>query len=203
MPERHVRGPSQDVYFLLFCGVCKDERWVRWSSLRAGATKCCSKCTRLPTLEKMHHIVKKYDLFWKPTLVFKRDIKTKRRLYWMTCKCGLKRWVRWNQFSMGLVRGCRSCSAIDAIKAPKDPMFRAKHPMKQAWYRIIKTCKETKRANPWKDFVSFKSWSIENGYKSGAMFRRKKRGLTDPHNFFWEGGNTEPGCRANPRSSSY
>lgn len=65
----------------------------------------------MPTIEKMKAIIEKYKLLWTPTVFFKRDPVTKRRIFLMRCKCGTSRYVRWNKFSMGLSVGCRKCVA--------------------------------------------------------------------------------------------
>ena len=147
-PKRTYTEKNSRTQLHLQCGVCKQWHWVEWSTLRRGASRCCWDCVRFPTLEKMQEIVATYNMFWKPSLIFKSDPKTKRRVFLFECKCGKKQWVRWNHFQQGLTRGCKSCTSAQLKHGlSKDPLFRTWRSFKGYVDKI------------WLKFENFKKWA--------------------------------------------
>ena len=135
----------------LKCGSCGEWHWVEWSGLRDGRTRCCWDCTRLPTMEQMQALVIKFDMFWKPSLEFKKDPKTRRRIYLMECKCGKTQWVRWNHFQQGLTRGCKSCtSGLRTHGRSKDPLY-------VSWRALKKNKRDL--VPEWRQFIHFRQWA--------------------------------------------
>ena len=100
----------------------------------------------------MQALVIKYDMFWKPSLEFKKDPKTKRRSYRMECRCGKTQFVRWNHYQQGLTRGCKSCtSALKTHGKSKDPLF-------VSW-RGLKKNNPNQICSEWKSFDNFRRWA--------------------------------------------
>jgi len=172
MPPRKTVGEKATAYFELEC-VCKTKRWVRWGALSnglSGSCGCHSKKHRVPTLLEMEALILKHGMLWIPTLLHKTNKKTKRRLFWMSCKCGKRVWVRWGRFQQGGHKGCRSCG-IRIGKGTYANEYHSKHPITSAWRNINFRRHFKGYSVLWENFEQFKDWSLANGYGPGAVFR--------------------------------
>ena len=194
MPKSKTVGKSHRRYFHFTC-ICKNKSWVEWGAVKCGRNMSCHRCSRMPTLEQMQSLAKKYGMLWKPTLVFKICPKSKRRMFRMQCACGNWHWVRWAHFQQGRHKGCRSCGMRIAKGTINDP-YPSKHPIKAQWRRIEFDQKINKYPAYWHNFEEFKDWSIANGYTNGSEFvlrvRDKDIGYR-PETCAWKNKNTVGG----------
>lgn len=196
MPEKKYVPPSRS-YYRLTCGICKSKHWVLFSNIKKGHSMCCKKCTRLPTIEKMQELIKKYDMLWIPSLIHKPGSKS--RYYWMKCKgCNKHHWVRWQRFSQGRVTACRSCAKRHSHGSIQDPTKYYKHPIGAAWRRVrldLDLAYKDLNINisEWKDFNGFKEWCLRNGFVASAeptLKRKDKSKPYSPENCYWENSKT-------------
>jgi hypothetical protein len=192
MPEKKNKTPSR-AYYYLTCGLCKNKHWVLFSNIKKGVSKCCARCSKLPTLEKMHALIKKHNMLWIPSLIHKPGSKS--RYFWMKCGgCSKHFWVRWQRFSQGAGRACRSCSKRQSAGSIKDPTKFYKHPIRVAWRRILfdhgVVNKEIKGTLPeWKDFSAFKDWCMSNGFSASTaptLEKKDKKKPYTPENSYWK-----------------
>jgi len=188
LPQKKIVGKSARAYFYLTCSLCTKQFWVEWGSLKMGRSMCCTRCTakkRVPTIEEMLAIVKKYDMLWQPTNINKIDGKTYRRKYWMKCICGKPEWVRWNHFQQGSTHGCKSCSTR-RIKNGLDESDYSKGELKKFWYYINRYIREKQVTKMWNDYGHFRKWALSTGYRKGAkLLRKNSRGNFEEENCYW------------------
>ena len=190
-PKKNV-GKSCHAYFELLCGRCHKKKWVEWSALSLGKNHSCKSCAKLPTLEYMKEIAAKYKMLWIPTLQFKSDTNTKRRVYKMRCsRCMHDFWVRWNHFQQGTTTGCKSCLSRKARGSFNDDLKYYKHPLRQEWKRLGFYARVDRRKDNfhWKTFEEFFTWAMENKYNQYELPKLKRK-ITKlgfiPSNCYWQ-----------------
>jgi hypothetical protein len=144
---------SEHSYFYLLCGLCHLHYWVSWDSLRAGTSRCCRECTKLPNEEKIQQIIAKHKPLWRVILPlsWKSVSDSKRRMFWMQCTCGKKQFVRWSKFSTGESQGCRTCmSRVRTHGLSGDPLYRT--------WRDLRS-EDRPMCDEWNDFEKFRRWA--------------------------------------------
>ena len=161
------------------CSRCKKFRELK----EKPKTNICRKCTNIIKSEKAldKHIGKQYGN-WK---VIARG-KPKYVLCECTCKAHTRKEVRVDGLVQGGSVGCAKC-AKKAIKH-KDTGTR----LHTIWMGIINRCRfkpgyrHVSRCNEWDDYLVFKKWALENGYKDTLTIDRKDgTGNYEPSNCRW------------------
>lgn len=187
LPQKKLVGSTCRAYFYLTCTLCDKQFWVEWGAVKLGRSKCCSNCTSLVSLEEMMTIVKKYNILWQPTTIFKIDEKTNRRKYWMKCICGKQQWIRWNHFQQGTATGCRSCTVRRANNG-LDKSNYSRCDLKKFWYRMNRSIREQNNVTKsWNNYEEFKSWADSTNYIEGArLVRISSKGNFDNDNCYWD-----------------
>jgi len=132
------------------CGKCKKEKWVLWREIKKGRSKACRTCAKAPTPgEVMEHAIQIQSLY-KPTGDW--EIRGQKRFLLMECICGKRKWVSWNQFQAGTVRGCPKCASGKRI-CPE-----GRGPLYESW-KLLRRRGRGIVVPEWDDFLNFKKWA--------------------------------------------
>lgn len=179
---------SKPRMYRLQCGGCGKLVWVNYANLRKGVSSCCRACSKLPSMEKIRTLIKKYDQLWIPSMVHK-TVK-KHRLFWMKCGgCSKYFWVKWRPFSQGNCTGCRSCAKRNAAGSLQDPMKYYKHPLMKAWRRMGAHTIKNKNARQWNSFDAFKKWALDQGIvfdRGPVLMKTDKSKPFSESNCYWK-----------------
>lgn len=175
---RDKRGKWQ---WLCRC-VCGREGIVMGSNLRRGNSKGCKSCqiSRNNNKKRLDLVGKKFGK-WTVLKWVGRD-KRKRWLWLCICECGKKKNILGAILISGNSKGCRSCKA--KIIFTKHGMSKAR--LYRIWKNMISRCENPNKTfyknyggrgikvcAEWnKDFVAFKDWALENGYKDDLTIDR-------------------------------
>jgi len=185
-PERKY-AEAGHLLLKLKCGLCSNKVWVTYSHIKSRKSKCCKKCSRIPSLDKMRALIQKYDQLWIPSQVHK-SVKN-RRFFWMKCSgCSKHFWIAWSKFSQGLSTGCRSCTKRKIHASLKDPTRYYKHPLMATWRRMGAHTIKDKSARKWESFQAFKEWTLAQGvvFTSEPVLKKKdKTKPFSPENCYW------------------
>lgn len=171
----------------ILCTKCRTSHWVLYQNVKSGKSKCCKNCSRVPTKERLSALVKKYDMLWSPTAIYKT--KNGRRIYWMVCTgCKKGYWVAWSRFSQGDSTGCKSCAKSRSHGSLQDKTKHYKHPIRAAWRLMGAHSISRKDQRQWGSFEEFKEWSYASGYcdSSKPIIKKKQKHLPfSPSNCLW------------------
>jgi hypothetical protein len=140
----------------------------------------------------MKEIAKKYQMLWLPTMQFKSDPKTKRRVYKMRCSgCFGDFWVRWNHYQQGRSKGCGGCLKRLSAGSLKDTSKYYKSPLRQEWRRLglYKGLERYKDKFHWQTFEEFEKWALANNYnqyETPRLTRKINKDGFTPENCYWK-----------------
>lgn len=111
---------------------------------------------KIITREEVIFKIKEHQGLWQVPnpIVWKLD-SYKRKMYWLICRCGTGKWIRWAHLSKGERMGCRSCR--------KKTHGKRYTPLYQTWFKI-----KPEAIPSWQDFLTFEKWAAplyEKGWK--------------------------------------
>lgn len=112
------------------------------------------------TRDRLIATIQKFDGLWKvpEPYVWKLD-HTKRRVYFLTCKCGKSKWVAWRKIVQGECLGCRSCRR-KTHGMRYDPIYLSWHGLRK---KRVEMVPEWQRS--WKTFYKWAKPLYAKGWK--------------------------------------
>lgn len=128
--------------------------------------------------------------------------KKKRKKYKCLCDCGNFVSVLGSSLSRGVSKSCgclRGKNLLTHGFSNKEKLYSTWKNMKQRcgnnkYYKKIKLC------NEWNDYISFRTWAINNGYKDGLTIDRiDNDGNYEPSNCRW----VDDFVQANNKSNNF
>jgi hypothetical protein len=173
LPES--KAVNEHRYFNLICGICQSFHWVSWDSLKTGTSKCCASCAKLPTEERINEIIEKYKPMWRPIYPYAwKSSSDDRRMFYMQCQCGKKKFVRWAKFSQGQSLGCQSCmSKLKKHGLSTDPIYLTWRYLKSEGHELCPS---------WRTFEGFRKWAAEFYHPDFKIIRWDKNLPFSPEN---------------------
>jgi hypothetical protein len=174
MPKKKTEKVYGRTHFKLRCA-CNTWSWVEWGALKKGRTGSCVHCAKMPSKEEFEAVLRKHNVMWT-YLGHWQLSKTKRRQYWMKCKCGLRKWVQWSTIQQGKSHGCKSCtSPLKKHGYSRDPIY-------MVWQHMVKT--HGNKVSPlWRsDFKPFHNWAKPLWAKGFRLHRIDEAKDFSPYN---------------------